>query len=482
MLEERTERENTRQNPQSTQHLEAILTREAQTVEQREIGSEKAGTEKRQEAVRPGRPAPRPEEWLLSVVTVVAAYLYVSVFGAPTSLGRLIRRSYYWGNGYAFMGLFLLLFTGVFLTAGLGYAKKKGKKPAQGSWGYLALTIAAASWFPLCADYDQDIFWYMLLFLHGAAVYWLLVMSGNRSGTDLDERGLLDLGRGFFVLPFSGYLRIFSAWGNLFRHISLRKKRKESHGWQIFFGVGISVPVLVFVVPMLTAADDYFWQFTKAVEAGMRSFIGNWRFSVNGVAVFFTMLTACYLYGLFYNAFHKPAMCRETRFQAPQVIMGSFLTPFVLLYLVFFAVRLAGVAGAMEQIAGGDLQVSTYAREGFFELCRVAAVNLAVFILARWYSPEAKKGVRLLLGGLGIETLAFIGLAFSKMWYYIESYHSFTFKRALCCWLLITLFVLFALMVAELWQKKIKGIRIGVLFGCISFLMMAYSNMPAWAP
>jgi len=126
--------------------------------------------------------------------------------------------------------------------------------------------------------------------------------------------------------------------------------------------------------------------------------------------------------------------------------------------------------------------IFTYAREGFFELCRVAAVNLAVFLLARWYSPKAKKGVRLLLGGLGIETLAFIVLAFSKMWYYIESYHSFTFKRALCCWLLITLFVLFALMVAELWNRQVKGVRTGVLFGCVSFLIMAYSNLPAWAP
>ena len=78
--------------------------------------------------------------------------------------------------------------------------------------------------------------------------------------------------------------------------------------------------------------------------------------------------------------------------------------------------------------------------------------------------------------------MAFVTLAFSKMWYYIQAYESFTFKRAMCCWLLLTLLVTFGLMTLELWKKKIKGIKWGVWFGSVTFLLMAYSNMPAWAP
>lgn len=432
---------------------------------------------------------PRPGEWLLSLVMVAAAYIYVSVFGFSTALGRQIQRSANLG-GYVLYGVFLVLFTGIFLAAGLGCVRARGKKPSKGSWGYFALTAAAALWFPFYFNYEQDIFYYMLLFLHGAAVYWLLTVSGNRSGEYLDERSLMDLGRGFITLPFGGYLKIFGAWSNLFGQLlcgnvrgdSREKRGQGQRGWQILAGVAISIPVIAIVGPMLTAADDYFAQFVESVSAGFGDFFAGWRLSFNVWTAFVIMLVACYLYGLLYNAFHRPVRRREKRLQAPQTVMGSFLVPLTLLYLVFFLVRLAGVAGAMERIAGGDLWISTYAREGFFELCRVAAVNLLVFSLARWYSPEAKKGVRLLLSGLGAETLAFIVLAFSKMWYYIQSYHSFTFKRAMCCWLLITLFVLFALMTAELWQRRIKGVRIGVLFGCVSFLVMAYSNMPAWAP
>ena len=141
-----------------------------------------------------------------------------------------------------------------------------------------------------------------------------------------------------------------------------------------------------------------------------------------------------------------------------------------------------GVTGAMDQIASGDLWISTYAREGFFELCWIAAINFVIFTVARWYSPQAGKGMRALIGGLGVETMAFVALAFSKMWYYIRAYESFTFRRAMCCWLLLTLLVTFGLMTWELWNRKIKGVKWGVWFGSMTFLLMAYSNMPVWAP
>ena len=453
---------------------------------QEEGRMEDAGVEKIEEEGYAGQTlqtAAQPGERLLSVAMAAAGYLYVSVFGIPTRLGQRLSHSRYLG-GYTLTGVCLFLFTGLFLAVGLACVRAGKRALPRAGWGYFALTIAAALWFPIYLDSDQDVYFFMLLFLHGAAVYWLMAVSGRRSGEYLDERGIADLGRGFFVLPFRGYLRIFAVWGGLFQQAVQGKQKEGRHGRQVVLGVAISLPVLAVVAPMLMAADEYFLAFAKHVLAGLGGFWKGWRWSLNGLALIFTMLAACYLYGLFYRAFYRPAACvrAEKRLCAPQTVMGSFLVPLVLLYLVFFLVRLLGVAGAMEQIAGGGLRISAYAREGFFELCRLAAVNLLVFGLARWYSPEAGKGVRLLLGGLGIETLLFIVLAFSKMWYYIESYRSFTFKRAMCCWFLVTLFVLFSCMTAELWQRRIKGVRAGVIFGCVSFLAMAYSNMPAWAP
>ena len=431
-------------------------------------------------AVSPARLSMGPAEWLLSLAIPVGAYLYISLLGWPTLLGKWL-----WEGSY--LSLFLrlgfgwLIFTGIFVSCGLLYLRASKKMPARESWAYLILVAAVALWVPLCLYEDQNVFIFMLIFLHGAAVYCLLTAAGNRSDSYLNERGIRDLGRGFISLPFSGWLLCFRSWGSLLVWGVRGGREDKGRGRQVFFGLLICLPVFLCVLVILMMADEYFYLFIETAFSGLIDLFQQWNF----MSMIFTLMllipVTCYLYSLVYNAVHKEAPQPGIRRQAPPTMLVSFLIPLLVLYLVFFAVRLAGVSGAMEDIASGEIYVSTYAREGFFELCIVAAINLCVFGLVSWFSPQAGTGLRLMLSGLCAETLAFIVLAFSKMWYYISVYGSFTLKRALCCWLLLTLFVLFILMTVQLW-RRFKGVRIGIWFGCVTFLLLAYSNLPAWAP
>ena len=147
-------------------------------------------------------------------------------------------------------------------------------------------------------------------------------------------------------------------------------------------------------------------------------------------------------------------------------------------YFLFFAVKVAGISGAMARIEEGTLWTSTYARDGFFELCWIAAINFLMFSLVKWYSPRATRLMKITLTLLGVQTLAFICLAFSRMGLYIGTY-GLTFKRVFTCWFMGVLFITFGLLMAELW-KKFNGLRIAVIVGAISFLALAYSDMPAW--
>ena len=426
------------------------------------------------------RPMLGPAEWLLSLAIPAAAYLYISLLGWPTVL-----QGWLWQAPYRQfcrrIGVGWLIFALVFAACGLLYLRAAGRKPAKGSWGYLALMAAAALWFPICLREDQNIFIYMLIYLHGAAVYWLLAAADNRSDVYLNERGVKDLGRGFVSLPFSGWLLCFRSWAGLLVWGLRGNREDKGRGRQVFLGLLICVPVFFLMAAVLMMADEYFYLFVETLFSGLLGLFEQSNFMSAVITLLFWMPVTCYLYSLVYNAVRKKAPQPGIRRQAPQTMLASFLVPLLFLYLLFFAVRLAGISGAMEDIAKGEIYVSTYAREGFFELCVVAAVNLCVFGLVGWFSPQAGTGLRLLLSGLCAETIAFIVLAFSKMWYYISTYGSFTLKRALCCWLLLTLLVLFAMMTVQLW-KRFKGVRIGVWFGCITFLLLAYSNLPAWAP
>ncbi len=446
----------------------------------------------------------RKKEWILSAIIVAMAYFYLSVIRYPTELARWIWWPAQLNTDYFRVGLSWMIFTTVFLGTGLWYTKachgsslRKGwRDVSKESWFYFGLTVAAGVWFPFYMKGDQDILFYMLLFLHGVAVYWLMTVAGSCSGRELDERGIKDLLRGFFVLPFSGYGQIFREWRNLLACAWERKLSKNSRAWQIGLGVLISVPVLCIAVPILRGADEYFDLAAGMLLQGLIDFLKRWNLQSVVFIGLWTLVLAAYFFGLFYRANHPKWRTENiqseisqvsqaspaSRKQAPQVVLAGFLVPILILYLLFFGVRFLGVAGAMDRIATGDLWISTYAREGFFELCWIAAINFVVFTVTRWYSPQAGERMRLLISGLGVETMAFVALAFSKMWYYIQAYHSFTFKRAMCCWLLVTLLVMFGLMTLELWKKNVKGIKWGVWFGSVTFLLMAYSNMPVWAP
>lgn len=453
------------------------------------------------------------KEWILAMIMIFLAYFYLSVIRYPTELARVIWWEAQLNTEYVRVGLAWMIFTLLFLGTGLWYVtawdskshdlrSRKHKwidtmrrRPGD-SWFYLGLTLAAGIWFPFYMKGDQDILLLMILFLHGAAVYWLLSVTGNTRGKELDERGIGDLLRGFFVLPFSGYSQFWVTGGQLMRSLWHSKSEKQSRAWQVILGLLISVPVLCVAVPILRGADAYFDLVAGNLSQKLFHALEQW----NVLSVMFTMVwtlaLAGYFFGLFYRGIHKRYPVSSmgsaseisvegqmgTRRQAPQVVLAGFLVPILSLYLLFFGVRLMGVTGAMDQIASGDLWISTYAREGFFELCWIAAINYVIFTVARWYSPQAGKGMRVLIGGLGVETMAFVALAFSKMWYYIRAYESFTFRRAMCCWLLLTLLVTFGLMTWELWNKKVKGVKWGVWFGSVTFLLMAYSNMPVWAP
>ncbi len=442
--------------------------------EDKGMGEQKSSNQKNEVSF-----AAHAKEWMMSAWILLAAYVYLSFLSHATALSEWLAS---WMNADDRENLLLVVFTAIFLAAGLIYAQASGKKPEKSSRGYLAMTAAAALWFPLFSHGNQEIYLLMFLFLSVMAVYWLLCMTGSRQGTYFDERGIADVYRGLVALPFGGYLQIFREWGHLAVWASQSRKRMGSRGRQAAFGFFLSLPVLSILIPVLMAADPYFRHFIESALSGAGIFFGRWGLFSDLITLIQVLMIGCYLYGLFYNTVNKKMACEKKRWQAPQAMVGGILVPVLALYLLFFLVRLFGVAGAMDRIASGDLWISTYAREGFFELCWVAAINLALFGGIRWYSSEAGNTVRSLLCGLGAETLAFIGLAFSKMWYYIQSYHSFTFKRVMCCWLLLTLFVLFGLMMAELWMRRLKGVRIGVWFGCVTFLLLAYSNLPTWAP
>ncbi|WP_033261187.1 DUF4173 domain-containing protein [Amycolatopsis vancoresmycina] len=139
------------------------------------------------------------------------------------------------------------------------------------------------------------------------------------------------------------------------------------------------------------------------------------------------------------------------------------LVVLILVFGVFVGVRLVVLFGGTEYVLRtSNLTSAEYARGGFWQLCAVTVLTLAIVAAALRWAPDATKADRLrqrvLLGTLSALSLVLVGSALSRMWTYQEAY-GFTVLRLL-------------VEVCELW------------FGGLFVLVLAalVRLRPAWLP
>ncbi|WP_206792963.1 DUF4153 domain-containing protein [Amycolatopsis sp. MtRt-6] len=111
------------------------------------------------------------------------------------------------------------------------------------------------------------------------------------------------------------------------------------------------------------------------------------------------------------------------------------LAVLVLLFGVFVGVRLVVLFGGTEYVLRtGNLTSAEYARGGFWQLCAVTVLTLAIVAAALRWAPNATKAdrvrQRVLLGTLSALSLVLVGSALSRMWTYQQAY-GFTVLRLL---------------------------------------------------
>ncbi len=405
-------------------------------------------------------------------------------------------------GGGIFGGMRLPLFTFLFAFTG-AYRFRAGKRRAgapeamtAGAVTGLCCLLLGGIWFlikyiPGLGDWErQGIMPYMGLFLHGMGVYWILALGGARIRGRLDESAALDLGRGLFFLPMMYFYIPFSMAVSLVKRFKGGKARlapeKRAKILQGAFGLLMSIPFLLILIPLLSAADESFERFLYTLGSGWQNLgdaligeIGVWNMLQNG----FVCIVACYLSGLFYAAFHPKAAAGQTgregmeEFRLPAPFLLCFCGAICGLYLLFFAVK--GIDLAQKAFAGpGHFVYSQYARQGFFELQWIAAINFALFWFVRAFQPDERLAFKKLLSLLAAETMLMTVLAFAKIVLYIGVY-GFTFLRVFSSWFLIVLFVLFCRLLVCVWKKG-NAVGPAAVFAAVSFMLLAYSNMNAW--
>ena len=324
------------------------------------------------------------------------------------------------------------------------------------------------------------------VFLHVFAVWWVL----SRSDTLLDgESGHLlplDALDGFVLFPFRHFFLRLRTVGFTLSHLRGERKREKPETETVVWSAVMSAAalgLLALAANLLISADDGFAQLLDGV-ADLFRFEWDIDLSEFLARLLLSLPVGAYLYGLIGGTLRedKAALCRRSTAIAeqmealrgvPERVWLVLMALFCALYALFFAVQGQYLFGAFTGAPAEGFSVAEYARQGFFELCKVMAVNFALLWLVTRSSKadvRQQKAARALCLVLLAESLLLAVIAFSKLFLYIDIY-GFTPKRLQSTWLVCVLAFGCICAAWSLLQSK-KAFRIWMYFGAITLSLL----------
>lgn len=314
----------------------------------------------------------------------------------------------------------------------------------------------------------------MYMFYHCFGVYFVLTLHNNRINGLLTEWVWRDEARGIFYIPLANCYRfvqvIGRAVGSFFSKMAKGRLKASGRAKQVLLGILLGCTILMIAVPLLMSADKVFSDFIMSIGKNLVEFFSGLQ-NIVSFRNFLTFIVACYLYGLLYGT-NKTTVPVVKEIE-PKFTLAAVTCQIVVcgLYLLFFTVKIIDAISTVS-MGSGTFVYSEYAREGFFELCWIASLNAAIYYLVRYLAKWEDKRVKVLSTALCVETIAFIALAFYKMYLYIDAY-GFTFKRIITSWFMVVILVAFVLFIYKTW-KDTNVVPLITWFGAVSLLIVSY--------
>lgn len=248
----------------------------------------------------------------------------------------------------------------------------------------------------------------------------------------------------------------------------------------IILGLILTIPVTFIVASLLASADDSM--------ANILQSIFNRTFSDSGfeTLLHFVISIPCgmYLFGMLYSNCKRnniepldSALCEfriENMGNIPNMVLYTAVTPVLLLYVLFFITQAGYFLSPFTGTLPEGFTYSEYARRGFFELCAVTVINLAIIIFISFLSqkhgrnkPAALKFYTL---ALSFSTIILIIVSISKMVMYISEY-GLTQLRFYTMWFMLLCAAVFVLIIVKQFRFEMK---FSAWFSGIFTVMLAF--------
>ncbi len=409
---------------------------------------------KHEESQRPTF-AVRNGEGSFAVLSFPIAYLYIWGFWN----GRSITSSI----------VIVAVFTVLFLAAGEIWNRHRQASAESRIWlGGTVLLLVAIVFAPGRVWEGRE-----FLFLHAFAIYWLMARSGLLARGSTSCFVWYDALNAVLLIPLRNFtLRVKILWYML----TQGTRPGKNAAWAICAAV-LGIGLFAYVMIQLSDADAGFARVLGQIFAGL---------TVNGMKPFLYRLVVsipvgAYLTGMLLgmvrakrNEFADEADSIDAGMKklrkVPVAVWTAIIAVFCVLYGVFFAVQGSYLFGALAGRLPAEFTVAQYARQGFFELCRVMAVNFSLLWLTTHSTNRtlSRTALTILLG----ESILLGVTAMSKLYMYIDTF-GFTPLRLQSSWLVLVLLAGCVCAIVSVWTRK-KTFRVWAIFSAAALLLTCF--------
>lgn len=375
-----------------------------------------------------------------------------------------------------------LLLTLCFAAGLIAFCRWRGIRGSKESPVWLICLLTTA--FAAGADRLNAAGWFGgWVAFHFFAVVWTAARTGQLSENRTGAAFVPDLFRciGYGFAGLAAWPQGVWAW---FCQRPRRPRRKNRDTVPILLCIGAAAVLLMMAASLLSSADDRFGDLLQsAVDALVfwKGFSLDWTVVIS---LFFAFFVGPFFYGMTVAGHRalaehpRPALTSYAEKLTPmrRVPVGALcgvLAAFAVLYLIFFGVQGGYLFGAFTGRLPEGFTVANYARQGFFELCRVVVLNFVLLAAMELFARRPLQGCRPLQGAAAVllaQSLLLWVTAASKLGLYIVTF-GFTAKRLLAAWALLVLAA-----AAVRWLGRLGGrcsvLRPTVLIGAVSFALL----------
>ena len=311
-----------------------------------------------------------------------------------------------------------------------------------------------------------------------AYCYFVYSATGNTIEKGFSDFILIDFFKALLIMPFYSF-------GNIFKAMFSGKAKKSGRFIaKLILGLFIAI-VPTFIVLMLLSYDHDFGRLLDNIfDFSLFDVLSHFFSVVFGIPI------GMYVFGLFVSSVDKKAEkditvegCQKASKMikiVPVVTSISAVVPILFLYAVFFISQWKYYVSGFTGVLPENFSYAEYAREGFFQLCMVSFINLAIIITISLFMKRKNRIVLMVISTIfSLSTLVLISTAIAKMVMYID-YYGLTQKRVYSTWLMIVFAIIFVLIIVRQFVSKIKIIATSLAVTIVMFAGLSLSNVDGY--